>query len=101
RPTSARTPLSLHAALPISERDARGRGAERENRQRGEGGGCDELAHAHTVAERAARATAFAARASPKATRHANVSQRPHPAALGQDRKSTRLNSSHVKISYA
>src|SRR5690606_40169801 len=52
----------------------------------------------HVRAERARRALVLAARETDEAThRH----HRPRPGDRVEDRKSTRLNSSHVKISYA
>src|SRR5690606_41749574 len=76
--------LSLHDALPISERGPRGAAAGRGRRRRpGDHGG------------RGARAVGGGRDGDARAAglRHAGRDSR--------DRKSTRLNSSHVKISYA
>src|SRR5690606_41722317 len=76
-------PLSLHDALPIYPARDRGREAEQERGEpeaRGVGG-------PHPVEERGQ---------GPPAQEHpAHAEREP------RDRKSTRLNSSHVKISYA
>src|SRR5205807_8750239 len=70
-------PLSLHDALPICD-------AADDGEQRG---------HARTTAARSRRATSARTR---------GISSRPYSSAsFSGDRKSTRLNSSHLVISYA
>src|SRR5690606_39562124 len=90
-------PLSLHDALPIFSRKGRGEG----------------------LREPACRTSRFPPRKTPHPASQPSAAQSPSPARgegaivlpsqrrrplirqTGQDRKSTRLNSSHVKISYA
>src|SRR5690606_41871860 len=85
--------LSLHDALPISRRRPRPRRLHRRRR-----GGAP-LLRPHP---RPGPAPPPAAAAPDSRTRLRPPPRRPAPRpALGRDRKSTRLNSSHVKISYA
>src|SRR5690606_41221327 len=91
--TAATYPLSLHDALPIC-------GARR-------GVGKEDRAMMTSISGRAVRASFLAAavaagpaslaEAAPRMTN----AQKQQAEFLCQDRKSTRLNSSHVKISYA
>src|SRR5207249_8194279 len=85
--TPAISTLSLHDALPISDRDLRGRA-------HGDGDRVPRRAGDRRVAERVRAAV----RARP-CRRVDDRDDRRH--ALDRDRKSTRLNSSHVSISYA
>src|SRR5690606_41653180 len=82
-PTTAISTLSLHDALPIcaSRRDRFGR--------------CP----ARTWASRISRNSPQRSANSPR--RAAAASSSPRAPTRSRDRKSTRLNSSHVKISYA
>src|SRR5690606_41659861 len=88
--TSQLHPLSLHDALPIC---------------RFKHGGIDVRMEQHIArtARPAAIATvdALAAYVYPVGVRHAYAHARARNQVRNQDRKSTRLNSSHVKISYA
>src|SRR5690606_41516900 len=82
------SPLSLHDALPISSH----RGRERPHRfLRGRSHG----ASAHLPARRKG------SRAATRPPRRGGAARRLGMCGARQDRKSTRLNSSHVKISYA
>src|SRR5438034_5744676 len=90
RPTQSYT-LSLHDALPIYQTDTKEEGASpraRGNRRDGRGDailfGC--------IPARAGK---------PDKGRFRSRDGRVHPRARGEDRKSTRLNSSHTVISYA
>src|SRR5690606_39707311 len=82
--TSSSSALSLHDALPISARCASGRGSSR---------ACP--AHRWKCPPRASIGSGSRARTRPTPVARA------HAASPSSDRKSTRLNSSHVKISYA
>src|SRR5205814_9637136 len=86
--TSAPYALSLHDALPISPPAAEPRG-----------GGGRRPAHVHERLPRAApgRRASFGGSLAVQDRRE----RLPRAAALGLDRKSTRLNSSHLGISYA
>src|SRR5690606_41537054 len=83
--------LSLHDALPISGRVRRGR------RGRGAGG----RRAARVPRGQAAPGAAGRGRGRVRIRRLRAPSDRDRGHARGPDRKSTRLNSSHVKISYA
>src|SRR5690606_39826875 len=76
--------LSLHDALPISERSSARRSVKTSHRK--------QPSH-HTAEWRGLQSTAVAADLE-----RCRVARKGGPA---RDRKSTRLNSSHVKISYA
>src|SRR5690606_41929398 len=83
RPTPRLPPLSLHDALPISQL-----GQERTNERAGEG---EQQAHGHRDDEGGVDQA--------RGDEHADLQHRDQFRLA--DRKSTRLNSSHVKISYA
>src|SRR5204862_7941187 len=80
--------LSLHDALPIS-----GNMVPEERRDRG--------GHARTAPVHPARPHAGEGSREDRAGPHGARAARPVDLVLAQDRKSTRLNSSHVEISYA
>src|SRR5690606_41619579 len=84
--------LSLHDALPISRSTPKRRTTVSISHARVRG--CFEYASC-----RASQDSAWCGRTWVRAVRASTV--RVLPVAVRQDRKSTRLNSSHVKISYA
>src|SRR5690606_41575175 len=86
---TAISPLSLHDALPISRRRACPRDRGWPRRHLGLRAGC-----AGTRIDRVRAA-------SPRGGRGGHEARHAGAAPVRPDRKSTRLNSSHVKISYA
>src|SRR5690606_41663924 len=82
------SPLSLHDALPISDPRRAAAGSWRQEHRRARG--------RYPTVEGDAPTAADPQAARPPARRFPLVAAR-----RGEDRKSTRLNSSHVKISYA
>src|SRR5690606_41754066 len=96
-PPTALSPLSLPDALPISRRGRRERQG-RHRGQRGSGRQYGSFRHATSLLPgqaRVSRNVSTGSRPSGSLTRI-----RRGALSRSQDRKSTRLNSSHVKISY-
>src|SRR5690606_41594266 len=90
-------PLSLHDALPISREVVRAVGGEHPGESRGVRGA---LASAEGGADQPADGPVAGLE---RGVHRAAAGAQPvgEASGLGGDRKSTRLNSSHVKISYA
>src|SRR5690606_40828390 len=95
--TAATYTLSLHDALPISRQADRRAGFEAVDGVEGRG-----VLHLSAEEALVAREDEDEGHEEDEAQRDekAHADQKP-PFSLHQDRKSTRLNSSHVKISYA
>src|SRR5690606_41534200 len=93
--TSAVSTLSLHDALPISDR----RGLERGEIGTGVGFG-EALAPVFLAGQNLGQ-VAFLLRVVALGDDHRAGQEQAEDVARRRDRKSTRLNSSHVKISYA
>src|SRR5690606_41241945 len=88
------SPLSLHDALPILEADGAAKPAEAPTPARPGG-------RTATRPSTTRSATRPAPTAPAEKSEAATPAPAPAPAPAEKDRKSTRLNSSHVKISYA
>src|SRR5690606_40401543 len=93
--------LSLHDALPICAGDELLAGAALAEHEDGGVGGRDSLDEAVDLAHRAAGAHHLARRRARGQLALKVLGLLAQALELRQDRKSTRLNSSHVKISYA
>src|SRR5690606_41643576 len=95
-PTPSLSPLSLHDALPISGagRTAAGDPARRRGLRAGRGG-------AHRRLMKDGRPALRGAGRGKSGGGRSRLAERALLAGVLLDRKSTRLNSSHVKISYA